>query len=118
MQKFILNNKLESKDIQEKAIVQSFKSKLAVMELKLEEQTQQNLTLKTETATLMKNELNLNEKLQQLCAEKDLLHNECVKMSQHIFEQQHERRRYFAEQTSHEEVKAQLSTLLGNLDRN
>jgi len=34
------------------------------MELKLEEQTQQNLTLKTETATLMKNELNLNEKLQ------------------------------------------------------
>ena len=91
MQKFILNNESEA-SVKEKCVLQSYKSKLASIERKLEFSKKQNLVLKYENTKLKEQEQLLNSNLQQLSAEKDMLHNECVKMSQRIYIQAHERR--------------------------
>ena len=92
MQKFILNNESEA-SVKEKCVLQSYKSKLASIERKLEFSKKQNLVLKYENTKLKENEQLLKTNLQQLGAEKDMLHNECVKMSHTVYIQAHERRR-------------------------
>ena len=84
VRQFILNNEDEPK-VKERAVLQSYKSKLASIERRFESQKKQNVTLKIENSSLKEKEQLLSNNLQKVCAEKDMLHNECVKMSQRIY---------------------------------
>ena len=55
MQKFILNNESEA-SVKEKCVLQSYKSKLASIERKLEFSKKQTLVLKCENSKLKENE--------------------------------------------------------------
>ena len=84
MEKFILNNESEAK-VKESCVLQSYKSKVASIERKLEQVKKQNSQLKMENGKLFEQEELLNSKLHLVTAEKDLLHSECVKLSQRIY---------------------------------
>ena len=54
---------------------------MAEVKLNFETEKKKNAALASEKAEIMKSEELLKGQLQQLTAEKELLHNECVKMS-------------------------------------
>jgi len=92
MQKFILGSESDVK-VKESCVLQSYKSKLASVERKHHKLKKQVATLQAQNTELRKSDEATQGKLAQLQAEKDMLHSECVKMSQHIYIAQHERRR-------------------------